>query len=137
MQDTNRDFPRPFVGYLRVIKLPESALKIRYVFVYYINYTFCNWLFLNLYCLESKFEQNYFHVELANHLIIHCFLLTKSNLESIRWKLKTSYTLTQYYAGYLTKCILHWGFFFLPRFFDQVGHQTTYASMGNKHFITK
>ena len=22
-----------------------------------------------------------------------------------------------------------------PRFFDQVGHQTTYASMGNKHFI--
>ena len=24
-----------------------------------------------------------------------------------------------------------------PRFFDQVGHQTTYASMGNKHFITK
>ena len=22
-------------------------------------------------------------------------------------------------------------------FFDQVGHQTTYASMGNKHFITK
>ena len=24
-----------------------------------------------------------------------------------------------------------------PRFFDQVGHQITYASMGNKHFITK
>ena len=24
-----------------------------------------------------------------------------------------------------------------PKFFDQVGHQTTYASMGNKHFITK
>ena len=24
-----------------------------------------------------------------------------------------------------------------PRFFDQVGHQTAYASMGNKHFITK
>ena len=24
-----------------------------------------------------------------------------------------------------------------PRFFDQVGHQTTYASMGNQHFITK
>ena len=23
------------------------------------------------------------------------------------------------------------------RFFDQVGHQTKYASMGNKHFITK
>ena len=23
-----------------------------------------------------------------------------------------------------------------PRFFDQVGHLTTYASMGNKHFIT-
>ena len=23
------------------------------------------------------------------------------------------------------------------RFFDQVGHQTTYAFMGNKHFITK
>ena len=22
-------------------------------------------------------------------------------------------------------------------FFDQVGHQTTYASMGNKHFIAK
>ena len=24
-----------------------------------------------------------------------------------------------------------------PNFFDQIGHQTTYASMGNKHFITK
>ena len=25
-----------------------------------------------------------------------------------------------------------------PRFFDQVGHQkTTYASIGNKHFLTK
>ena len=24
-----------------------------------------------------------------------------------------------------------------PRFFDQVGHQTMYESMGNKHFITK
>jgi hypothetical protein len=24
-----------------------------------------------------------------------------------------------------------------PRFFDQVGHQTTYASMGNKHSFTK
>ena len=24
-----------------------------------------------------------------------------------------------------------------PRFFNQVGHQTTYASMENKHFITK
>ena len=24
-----------------------------------------------------------------------------------------------------------------PRFFDQVGHQTTYVSMENKHFITK
>ena len=24
-----------------------------------------------------------------------------------------------------------------PRFFDQVGHQTTDASMGNKHFIIK
>ena len=25
----------------------------------------------------------------------------------------------------------------LPRFFDQVGHQTTDASIGNKHFFTK
>ena len=24
-----------------------------------------------------------------------------------------------------------------PRFFDQVGHQTTNASIGNKHFFTK
>ena len=24
-----------------------------------------------------------------------------------------------------------------PRFFDQVGHQTTKASIGNKHFFTK
>ena len=24
-----------------------------------------------------------------------------------------------------------------PRFFDQVGHETMYASSGNKHFITK
>ena len=24
-----------------------------------------------------------------------------------------------------------------PRFFDQVGHETMYASRGNKHFITK
>ena len=24
-----------------------------------------------------------------------------------------------------------------PRFFDQVGHQTTYAYIGNKHFFTK
>ena len=24
-----------------------------------------------------------------------------------------------------------------PRFFDQVGHQTTNESIGNKHFITK
>ena len=24
-----------------------------------------------------------------------------------------------------------------PRFFDQVGHQTTYASIGYKHFFTK
>ena len=24
-----------------------------------------------------------------------------------------------------------------PRFFDQVGHQTTYASIGNKHFFNK
>ena len=23
------------------------------------------------------------------------------------------------------------------RFFDQVGHETTYASSGNKHFFTK
>ena len=26
---------------------------------------------------------------------------------------------------------------YLPRFFDQFGHQTTYASIGNKHFFTK
>ena len=25
----------------------------------------------------------------------------------------------------------------LPRFFDQVGHQTTNAFIGNKHFFTK
>ena len=25
---------------------------------------------------------------------------------------------------------------YLPRFFDQVGHQTTYAYIGNKHFTT-
>ena len=24
-----------------------------------------------------------------------------------------------------------------PRFFDQVGHETAYASSGNKHFFTK
>ena len=24
-----------------------------------------------------------------------------------------------------------------PRFFDQVGHETMYASSGNKHFLTK
>ena len=24
-----------------------------------------------------------------------------------------------------------------PRFFDQVGHETIYASSGNKHFFTK
>ena len=24
-----------------------------------------------------------------------------------------------------------------PRFFDQVGHETMYASSGNKHFFTK
>ena len=24
-----------------------------------------------------------------------------------------------------------------PRFFDQVGHETMYASIGNKHFFTK
>ena len=24
-----------------------------------------------------------------------------------------------------------------PRFFDQVGHETTNASIGNKHFFTK
>ena len=24
-----------------------------------------------------------------------------------------------------------------PRFFDQVGHETTYAPSGNKHFFTK
>ena len=24
-----------------------------------------------------------------------------------------------------------------PRFFDQAGHQTTYASIGNKYFFTK
>ena len=24
-----------------------------------------------------------------------------------------------------------------PRFFDQVGHETMYASSGNKHFVTK
>ena len=24
-----------------------------------------------------------------------------------------------------------------PRFIDQVGHQTTYASVGNNHFLTK
>ena len=24
-----------------------------------------------------------------------------------------------------------------PRFFDQVGHQTTYVYIGNKHFFTK
>ena len=24
-----------------------------------------------------------------------------------------------------------------PRFFDQAGHQTTNASIGNKHFFTK
>ena len=23
-----------------------------------------------------------------------------------------------------------------PRFFDQVGHQTTYSSIGNRHFFT-
>ena len=26
---------------------------------------------------------------------------------------------------------------YLPRFFGQVGHQTTYAYIGNKHFFTK
>ena len=26
---------------------------------------------------------------------------------------------------------------YLPRFFDQVGHQTTYAYIGNKQFFTK
>ena len=28
-------------------------------------------------------------------------------------------------------------FRYLPRLFDQVGHQTTYASIGNEHFYTK
>ena len=34
--------------------------------------------------VQTKFEQNYFHVELANDLIIHGFLLLKSDLECIR-----------------------------------------------------
>ena len=33
--------------------------------------------------------------------------------------------------------ILHIFLRYCPRFFDQVGHQTNYASMGNKHFFTK
>ena len=34
-----------------------------------------------------------------------------------------------------TGCML--GIRYRPRFFDQVGHRTMYASMGNKHFISK
>ena len=33
--------------------------------------------------------------------------------------------------------LLHTGIRYRPKFFDQVGHQTTCASMGNKHFFTK
>ena len=33
--------------------------------------------------------------------------------------------------------ILHIFLRYRPRFFDQVGHQTPYASMGNEHFFTK
>ena len=38
-----------------------------------------------------------------------------------------------------SRCTIRWEPFYRyrPRFFDQVGHQTTYASMGNKQFFTK
>ena len=32
--------------------------------------------------------------------------------------------------------ILSWKIRYRPRFFDQVGHQTMYAFMGNKHFFS-
>ena len=35
------------------------------------------------------------------------------------------------------KCAYDFGSRYRPKIFDQVGHQTTYASMRNKHFITK
>ena len=33
-----------------------------------------------------------------------------------------------------TLCITYFSIRYRQRFFDQVGHQTTYASIGNKHF---
>ena len=36
-----------------------------------------------------------------------------------------------------TLCITYFSIRYRQRFFDQVGYQTTYASMGNKHFFTK
>ena len=39
--------------------------------------------------------------------------------------------------GFVIKLKLNLHIRDLPRFFDQVGHQTTYAYIGNKHFFTK
>ena len=39
--------------------------------------------------------------------------------------------------GFVIKLKLNLHIRDLPRFFDQVGHQTTYAYIGNKHFVTK
>ena len=45
----------------------------------------------------------------------------------------TLFPLTLYLNGKLSGPELR----VLLRFFDQVGHETTYASIGNKHFFTK
>ena len=39
--------------------------------------------------------------------------------------------------AFLALIILPIGTVVRPRFFDQVGHETMYASSGNKHFFTK
>ena len=39
--------------------------------------------------------------------------------------------------GFVIKLKLNLHIRDLPRFFDQVGHQTTYAYIGKKHFFTK
>ena len=36
-----------------------------------------------------------------------------------------------------TLCITYFSITYRPRLFDQVGHQTMYAFMGNKQFFTK
>ena len=61
-----------------------------------------------------------------------CALSTKYNCQ---WQKGTEVSF--YYPCYYTTKVCSLNIRVRPRFFDQVGHETMYASSGNKHIFTK